>query len=55
MLACPKYCSFVVWRRAWFVSKVMLLIVSSIQAKRGRSAGRHAAKIPMFVSTLATS
>jgi hypothetical protein len=55
MLACPKYCSFIVWRRVWLVLKVILLAVSSIQAKRGRSAGRHAAKIPTLVSTLATS
>lgn len=55
MLACPKYCSFAVWRRVWVVLKVRLLAVSSTQAKSGRSAGRHAARIPTLVSTLTIS
>ena len=54
MLACPKYCSFVVWRRVWVVLYVASLEVSRTQAKSGRSAGRHAARIPTLISTLAT-
>lgn len=53
MLACPKYRSFVFWRRLRVVLDVMLLAVSRSQAKSGGSAGRLAARIPTFVSMVA--
>jgi hypothetical protein len=54
MLACPKHCSFVLWRRLFLDLNVMLLAMSRTQVKSGRSAGRHAARIPTLISMLAT-